>query len=117
MALVEVSNTFLVGLIIAYVLFRLFSEFSRVSHVRPRLPSDIHFTASSIQNDITTPTGKRVGLKSLIDDLVLYGDNLAINLEPIRIIYDTVDRKWRSLDNRRYPLRSQQSAKGELDVS
>jgi len=101
MALLVVSNAFLLTVVIGYVLFRLFCEFSRETHLRPRLPSDVHFTTSTITNDITTPTGKRTSLKSLIDDLMLHGDDLAVNLEPIRIIYDTVDRKWRSLDNRR----------------
>ena len=102
MALIEISNLFLVVVIVCYVLFRLFCELKPKTHLRPRLPSDIQFTTSSITNDIATPTGERTSLKSLIDDLVLCGDSLALNIEPIRIIYDTVDHTWRSLDNRRY---------------
>lgn len=110
MALLVVSNAFLLTAVIGYVLFRLFCEFTRETHLRPRLPSEVHFTTSSITNDITTPTGNRTSLKSLIDDLILYGDELALNLEPIRIIYDTVDRKWRSLDNRRYASELQKTS-------
>ena len=101
MALVEISNLFLLAAIVCYVLFRLFCELKPTTHLRPRRPSDIQFTTASITNDIATPTGEQTSLKSLIDDLVLYGDPLALNIEPIRIIYDTVDHTWRSLDNRR----------------
>lgn len=101
MVAITISNTFLVTVIIGYIVFRLLCEFGRESHLRPRKPSDIHFTSAMITSDITGIDGVRIPLKSFIDELVLHGDHLAMIVDPIRIYYDSVQQKWRSIDNRR----------------
>lgn len=101
MAWAEISQALVLAVVVVYVLRRLCCEYGRKQQCLPHSPSEIHFTTSSITTDFIAPDGERISLKSLIDALLIYGDKLALSLDPIRIFYDTVDRKWRSLDNRR----------------
>lgn len=104
MATIEVSNTFLIGVIVVFIVVRIICECTQDSHMRPKVPSDVLFTMNSIPNIIATPEGHEGALADFIDQLCLHGDQLSGLVEPIRIIHDR--SRWWTLDNRRlYALR------------
>lgn len=99
MATVEVSNTFLIGVIVVFIIVRLLCECTQDSHMRPKVPSDVLFTMNSIPNFVATPDGQEGPLADFIDQLCLHGDQLSGLIEPIRVVYD--HSRWWTIDNRR----------------